>query len=327
MQKVARAVRMSGLVVVGLVALYLFSAAFAQEKLVVAIYKSGTQQYFIDQAQGFQAAAKELGYTSQIINVELDANLAISAISDAIAAGAKGIGLTAPDQAIGPAAAKATADASVLLVATDDPLVDGAGKPVPFVGFNGTDMGTKVGTKAGELLTEAGWVENENYGVLSAEVQTLSVCNDRTEAEKQQVIKAGASPDNIYAVAYDGTTNAALEAAGPVVTAHPDVNKWVVFGCNDEGVLGTVNALNNAGFTADDVIAVGLGAYEACRPWKAGIATGFKAALYISGTDVGDAAARALINAIETGKPLPPSTVANTTIVDPSNYADVMTCD
>ena len=76
-------------------------AAFADGKLIVAIYKSGTQQYFIDQGVGFTKAAKELGYEARIINVELDANLAISAVSDAIASGAKGIGLTAPDQAMG----------------------------------------------------------------------------------------------------------------------------------------------------------------------------------------------------------------------------------
>jgi L-arabinose transport system substrate-binding protein len=312
--------------VLAALSIILLSAAYAQENLVVAIYKSGTQQYFIDQAQGFQAAAEELGYSSQVINVELDANLAISAISDAIAAGAKGIGLTAPDQAMGPAAAEATASAGVLLVATDDPLTDGAGNPVPFVGFDGTDMGTKVGEKAAELLTASGWLEGESYGILSVEVQTLSVCNDRTNASREQVIAAGANEANIYAVAYDGTTNAALDAAGPVITAHPEVNKWVVFACNDEGVLGTLNALTNAGFAAGDIIGVGLGAYEACRPWKEGLETGFKAALYISGVDVGDAAARALINSIETGEPLPPSTVAKTTMVDPSNYADIMPC-
>lgn len=301
-------------------------SAFAQDKLIVGIYKSGTQQYFIDEAAGFQKAAEELGYQSKIINVELDANLAISAITDSIAAGAKGIGITAPDQAIGPAVTKAAADAGVLLVATDDSLKDGAGNAVPYVGFDGKDMGTKVGVAAAGLLTDSGWIAGGTYGILSVEVQTLSVCNDRTDASRAEVTNVGADAARIFPVAYDGTTNSALEAAGPVITAHPDVDKWVVFGCNDEGVLGTVNALANAGFAPADIIAVGLGAYEACRPWAAGQESGFKAALYISGIDVGDAAARALINSIETGAPLPPNTVANTTIVDPSNYKDFMPC-
>lgn len=301
------------------------SAVIAQEKLIVGIYKSGTQQYFIDEAAGFTKGAEAAGYSAKTINVELDANLAISAISDAIASGAKGIAITAPDQAIGPAVTKAAADAGVLLVATDDSLTDGDGNPVPYVGFDGKDMGTKVGVAAAGLLEESGWLDG-SYGILSVEVQTLSVCNDRTNASRDEVGKVGADAARVFPVAYDGTTNSALEAAGPVITAHPDVENWIVFGCNDEGVLGTVNALANAGFSPDSIIAVGLGAYEACRPWAAGQPSGFKAALYISGVDVGEAAAKALIAAIEDGVPLPPNTVANTTIVDPTNYKDVMPC-
>jgi L-arabinose transport system substrate-binding protein len=301
-------------------------AAFAQDKLLVAIYKSGTQQYFIDQAAGFTKAAKELGYKAQIINVELDSNLAISAVSDAIAAGAKGMAITAPDQAIGPAVAKAAAAARIPLIATDDPLKDGSGADVPFAGFDGVAMGTKVGNKAGELLTAAGWLNDPGLGVLLVAVPTVSVCNDRTNAQKARMIAAGVKEKNFIAVEYDGTTDVSLSASGPVITAHPGVTKWVVTSCNDEGVLGATNALKNAGISAADVIAVGLGAYEACLPWKAGLRTGFKAALYISGVDVGDAAARALVNALENGKPLPAKTVANTTIVDPVTYKDIMSC-
>lgn len=297
--------------------------AVAADKLIVAIYKSGTQQYFLDQAEGFKKAAAQMGWQAKIINVELDANLAITAINDAIASGAKGIALTAPDQAIGPAAAKATKQAGVKFVATDDSLKDEAGKPVPFVGFDGKDMGTKVGVRAGELFAKSGW---KDYGVLSVEVQELSVCNDRTNASRNEVIKAGVDKSRIYAVPYDGTTNKALDAAGPVITAHPNVKSWVVFACNDEGVLGATNALTNAGYAPDKVIAVGLGAYEACRPWAANKPTGFKAALYISGTDVGEAAAKQLITSIEKGTPLPEKTVANTTIVDAGNYKSVMPC-
>ncbi len=302
-------------------------AALAEDKLIVAIYKSGTQQYFIDQGEGFSRAAEELGYEARIINVEMDSNLAITAVSDAIAAGAKGIGITAPDQSLGPAIATAAADAGVVLIATDDPLTDSQGGAVPFAGFDGVAMGTKVGERAGQLLAETDWLSGDNYGIMSVEVQTLSVCNDRTGAAQAQLVAAGGSADKVISVTYDGTADAALSAAGPVITANPGVDHWVVYACNDEGVLGATNSLKNAGFGAEDVIAVGLGAYEACRPWKAGIDTGFKAALYISGVDVGDAAARALINSIETGEPLPAMSVANTTIVDPDTYADIMSCD
>lgn len=301
-------------------------AAPATAEEIVAIYKSGTQQYFIDQAEGFQEAAKAGGFDSRVINVELDSNLAVSAIDDAIAGGAAGIAITAPDQALGPAIAAAAAAADIPVVATDDPLTDETGASVPFVGFNGTAMGTSVGERAGALLAESGWLDGESYGVLSIEVQTLSVCEDRTNAAKEQVVAAGGSEDSIVQVPYDGTTDAALTAAGPLITANPQVDKWVVFACNDEGALGGVNALANAGFQPEDVIAVGLGAYEACRPWQQGIPSGFKAALYLSGKDVGRAAANALIANIRDGVPLPAETVADTTIVDASNYEGIMPC-
>ena len=73
-----------------------------------------------------------------------------------------------------------------------------------------------------------------------------------------------------------------------------------------------------------DIIGIGLGAYEACRPWAAGQDTGFKGALFISGLDVGAAAAEVLYNNVVNGAEIPPTTVAKTTIVGPDNYKDVM---
>ncbi len=301
--------------------------AQAQENLVVAIYKSGTQQYFIDQGLGFTAAAEELGYEARVINVELDSNLAVSAVSDAIASGAKGIAITVPDQALGPAIATAAAEAGIPLIATDDPISDADGNPVPFAGFDGVAMGTKVGESAAALLGESGWMESDDYGVLAVEVETLSVCMDRTNAAREQLTAAGVDAAKIVSVPYDGTTDTALTAAGPVITANAAVNKWVVVACNDEGVSGALNALRTASFQPADIIAVGLGAYEACRPWQEGIETGYRSALYLSGVDVGDAAARALIASIESGEPLPASTVANTTIVDPTTWEATMPCN
>jgi len=302
-------------------------AALADGGLLVAIYKSGTQQYFLDQAQGFQDAAAALGFESQVINVELDANLAISAVSDAIAAGAVGIAITVPDQAIGPAVAKAAAEAGIPLVATDDAISDEGGNPVPFVGFNGTDMGTSVGREAGALLADSGWLDSGDYAILATQVQTLSVCMDRTIAAGEQVVAAGGDAARIVEVPYDGTTDSALTAAGPIITANQNVNHWVVYACNDEGVLGTTNALRNAGYEPGDVIAVGLGAYEACRPWAQGIPTAFRAALYISGVSVGEAAAQALAANVDDGTPLPPETIAATTMVTPDNWQDAMSCE
>lgn len=295
--------------------------------LFYVINKSADQQYFIDLQDSFVAKIEELGGVAQRADARLDPNLGISLVNDAISAGAQGIAITVPDQTIGPAISTAAQDADVALVATDDNIEDDQGNAVPFVGFSGTDMGNKVGEEAARLLQEAGWLDDpDTLGVLSTEVQTLSVCEDRTNAAKQQLGDAGVPESQIFQVPYTGETPSAQDAAGPVISANPGVEHWVVFACNDEGVLGTLNALGTAGVSPDNVIGVGLGAYEACKPWAADQPSGFKAALFISGKDVGSAAAEVLWNKVVNGEDLPENTIANTTIVNPDTWEDLFEC-
>lgn len=293
-----------------------------KKPLLVAIYKSGTQQYFIDQANGFKAQASQLGAETKVYDVALDGNKAVNTVNDAIAAGASGIGITVPDQKIGPAVARAAKDAKVPLVATDDSITDSSGAPVPFVGFDGRDMGTKVGQEAGKQLGTAGWLKDSSKKVsaMVVEAPTVSVIVDRTTAEKEQLKKAGMTDDQIITVPYSGETDSALQAAGPVLTAHPQVTNWVVVGGNDQGVKGALLALQNGGIKPDNVIGVGLGSDEACKPWAASQPSGFKAALYISGKDVGQAAAKLLYDSVTNHSKLPVKTVAKTTIVNKDNY-------
>jgi len=300
-------------------------AQAAGKSLLVAINKSADQQYFIDLQTSFVKTATALGADAKKFDAKLDPNLGVSLVNDAISAGAKGIAITVPDQTIGPAIAKATKDAGVVLIATDDGIKDANGNPVPFVGFDGKDMGKKVGEAAAKLLTDSGWLKDsaKKVGVLSVEVQTLSVCNDRTDNEKAAAKAAGVPDAQIFPVPYTGETLSAQDAAGPIITAHPDVTNWVVFGCNDEGVLGTLNALATAGVKTDAIIGVGLGSYEACKPWAAGQPSGFKAGLFISGLDVGKTAATVLYDAVANGKTPPANSYAPTSIVDPSTYKTI----
>ena len=297
-----------------------------EKPLFVAINKAADQQYFIDLQTAFVDTITKLGGEAAKFDAKAEAPLGVSLVNDAISKGAKGIAITVPDQSIGPAIATAAKDAGVALVATDDPIKDADGNAIPFVGFDGTDMGTKVGVEAARLLTDAGWLTDstKTVGVLSVEKQDLTVCNQRTDAAKAEVSKAGVAAGAIYPVASDATVAGSQSAAAPVITANPNVTNWVVFGCNDESVLGGLNALAAAGVAPDAIIGVGLGAYEACRPWAASQPTGFKAALYISGTDVGNAAAQALWDNVVNGVALPAATVAKTTIVDPTSYASTL---
>jgi len=290
------------------------------------IQKSGDQQYFKDQEKGFTDVIQAAGGKVLVQDVKLDADAAISAMDTMIGAGVKGIAITVPDQAIGPAIAEKAKAAKIPLIALDDNIKDSAGAAVPFAGFDGADMGTKVGEEAVKLWQASKWGA-DGVGALSIEVQSLSVCMDRTNASRKLLTDAGFPAGQIQAVPYDGTAPAAIDAAATIVTAHPEITKWIVFACNDEGVQGGIRALESAGVTPANTIGVGLGAYLACPEWKSGNPTGFKAALYINGVDVGSAGANALLDAVTKGTPLPANTIAKTTMTTPENYKETgVTC-
>ena len=99
-----------------------------------------------------------------------------------------------------------------------------------------------------------------------------------------------------------GTDNSPVDAqnrAGAVIGSNPGVKHWGVWGCNDENETGVVTALANSGVAANNIIGVGLGAYLDCKDWKAGKDTGNKAALYISGAEVGRSAVQALFDKVK----------------------------
>ncbi len=301
--------------------------AHAADKHITLAYiqKQGDQQYFVDEAQGAKDEGKKLGDVSvNVVNVSMDANAAISAMNVMIGQKVDGIIIVVPDQKIGPQVIEMARQAGIPIVASDDTLKDGKGNAIPFVGFDGYDMGHKVGMAAGELFKKAGWKADATL-VAAAFQQQLSVCQDRERGQEDGFKEAtGGILPQVVQIGTDNSVVDAQNRTGAVVTAHPAVSQWVVWGCNDESETGAVTALSNAGISANDIIGVGLGAYLTCKDWQANQTTGNKAALFISGRDVGSAAVDVLVDKIRNGKDLPAKTIANTTIVGPENWKSVM---
>ncbi|MEI3282659.1 MAG: hypothetical protein V8R61_08135 [Enterocloster sp.] len=63
--------------------------------------------------------------------------------------------------------------------------------------------------------------------------------------------------ERIFKADYDGTTDKGNVAATSVITAHPEIKKWLVTGANEEGTIGAVRALESAGLDGDACV-VGL---------------------------------------------------------------------
>lgn len=288
---------------------------------IAYIQKQGGQQYFIDEANGAKAEASQLGNVKiDVTDVELDSNQAINAMNTMMTQKVDGIAIVVPDQKIGPQVIDMANGAHIPILASDDPIKSGTGQAAPFVGFDSTQMGGSVGKEAGVLYKQAGWTPADTR-IINVQKQDLSDCVLRGQgAEAAFRQEVGSNVPQIINEGTDAGVTQAQDKTGAVVTANPHVKHWVVWGCNDESETGAVTALANAGFGANAVIGVGLGAYLTCKDWKAGKQTGNKAALFISGRDVGADAIKVLVDQIRNGKTMPAKTIAKTTMVTPQNW-------
>ena len=291
---------------------------------IAYLQKQGDQQYFVDEANGAkQEAAKLGGVKVDVVDLGTDSNKAISAMSTEVGQRVDGIAIVVPDQKIGPQVIDEAANASIPIVASDDPIQSGDGSDAAFVGFDSLQMGTSVGQKAGELFKQSGWTASDTK-IMAAYKQDLSDCQLREQGEEKGFQAAAGASVPIVKLGTDNSVIDAQNKAGAALTANPGVKHWIVWGCNDEGETGVVTTLQNSHVTAPNIIGVGLGAYLTCKDWKAGVQSGNKAALYIGGADVGAAAVRVLVDRLRNGTALPPKTIAKTTMVDASNWKSTM---
>jgi L-arabinose transport system substrate-binding protein len=300
-------------------------AASTKKFNVAYIVKMGDNPWFVTEANGLKKVAGEKGVNLTIQDVKLDATLAMDAVDQAIGTGVDGIITVVPDQKIGPAVLKKAAAAKIPVVSIDDYIYDDANKQAPFVGFFAPDIGKQVGDKAAELFKAADWQKDPKAVIraVSIELPTLSVCQMRTDASTKTWLATFPNmKDNtdILHLPYDGTLKGAADVFPAFITAHPEITHWVLWSCNDDGVLGAVRALENAGVKADNIIGVGLGAHMACDEWNKAKPTGFKAAVYINAALHGQKAMEIMYDYLANGTPLPENSIVKGVMVDPTNY-------
>lgn len=289
---------------------------------IALLQKQGAQQYFVDEASGAKEKAAALGDVEvDVVDLGTDSNEAISQVDAAIARQVDGLIIVVPDQQIGPQVIHAARNAGIPLLAADDAIEDGEGNPAPFVGFDGYSMGESVGTRAAELYQKAGWSASQT-GVMAGWKQDLQTCNDRVAGAADAFEKKAGDLPKVIELGTDNSVTEAQNKAGAALTSNQGVQNWLVWGCNDENVTGIVTALQNGGVDPDNIIGVGLGAYLACKDWKAGEDTGNKAALYLGGPAVGSTAVDTMVEAIRSGTELPENTIVETEMVDAQTWKD-----
>jgi L-arabinose transport system substrate-binding protein len=271
------------------------------------IVKQGTHPYFTAETVGMRAAVEELGIEFLYQDVETDTDLTISALDTMIAAGVDAIAITVPDQRSGPAVMARAKEAGIVLITPYDPISDDEGNVAPYIGPSSPDLGRMAGEEAVRIFGDLGWAsEDQELRVATIEAQQIEPCMERSDnATAEFLAGTGIGEDQVIRIPIaPQTTEQATIALATVGIANPQATHWVVFGCDDSDVVGGIRGLEEAGYTAESILAVGPTGSTACAEWAHPEETGFRAAIYLDAGANGKVVLQTIHEALTTGEPL-----------------------
>ena len=294
--------------------------------MIAYLNKMGDNPWFVDEVSGAKAVADKLGVEFFNQDLQFDSNLAMTAMDTYIGKGVDGIIIVVPDTKIGPAVIEKAQAAGIPLIAVDDTILDANGKAAPFVGFDAASAGLKVGELIAEYYKTEGWdkLTGAKVKAVSVEDQDLEVCNLRTDGATKKLKELGIITDgDIIHLPYDNTANSGMDAMAPVITANPDVTNWLLYSCNDDGVLGAWRALQNSGVDAKNVIGVGINGQLAAEEFKKGEPTGLRASLMAQAKEHGGQAVQFIYDSVKSGKEIPAVTFIPAAVMTADNWAEL----
>jgi L-arabinose transport system substrate-binding protein len=293
----------------------------AATTLKLAYLPSFQDPYFVQEARGAEAEAKKLGIQLVVENANGSDSAAVNNLQTLITTGGvKGVLIAVPTQQIGPQVATMARQAGVPLIATDNQI-----SGMPFVGFQWAAIGSQAGTMMAHLFDSAQWAPSTTSAV-SIELPSLQTCNDRTNAETAAFLASapGFPKTNVVHLSYDGTENGALTAMATAKTAHPGTTHWVIWSCNDDGVVGAIRALTSAGVPAANIIGVGVNANLACPVWGAGQTQAFRQAIFTDPARTGALGIQELYSYLTAHTQIPANSALGGVVVNPTDYTQLM---
>jgi L-arabinose transport system substrate-binding protein len=297
------------------------------KKIVIAgIYKAGDQVWFIDEGKAAKEMALSMGASDFIyIDAKMNPDTYLQAVDNVIAQKVDGVITCIPDQKLSQAVVDKLNAAKIPVIAADDALQDESGKKIaPWVGINAEKIGQAVGVWMGGYVKEKNLVNDAKSAVLLLTMDTVSSCVPRTKGQldKFKETVPEYKDANIFKADYDGTTDKGFNAAAAIFTAHPEITKWMVMAPNDEGAVGGVRALEQAGIDKESCV-VGLGAYLAKHEFKKEFSA-MRAAAYFSAQAVGGTSAKEMMEFIKDKKEIPAELAVDAIMVTKDNYVKVM---
>ena len=236
----------------GAAAFALMAGSASAADLVCLITKNNTNPFFVKMKEGAEAKAKELGMDFQAYAGEKDGDAGpqLTAIENCVAAGAKGILITASNDSVAPALKGARA-AGILVIALDTPLGDAEAQDMTFATDN-FQAGLLIGQWAKAQLGDA---------AASAKIAMLDINKDNISVDVQRDtgflkgfgievpdLKVMGSETDARVIGHessDANPEGGQRAMETLLAKDPDIN--VVYTINEPAAEGAFQALKAAG--------------------------------------------------------------------------------
>ncbi|MFL9814465.1 substrate-binding domain-containing protein [Stutzerimonas sp. VN223-3] len=301
-------------------------ATLAQEEVKIGfLVKQPEEPWFQTEWAFAEKAAKEHGFTLLKIAVP-DGEKTLSAIDSLAANGAKGFVICPPDVALGPAIVAKSKFNDLKVMAVDDRFVDAKGQfmeDVPYLGMAAFEVGQKQGAAMAEEAKKRGWDWSETYAVINT-YNELDTGKKRTDGSVDSLKKAGFPEDHILytpqkTLDVPGSMNATTSA---LVKLPRGAKNLIIGGMNDNTVLGGVRATESAGFSAENVIGIGINGTDAIGELKKDN-SGFYGSMLPSPHIEGYETARMMYEWVTTGKEPPKYTAMDeVTLITRENFQE-----
>lgn len=245
------------------------------------LVKQPEEPWFQTEWSFAEKAGKQYGF--EVIKMAVpDGEKTLNAIDTLAASGAKGFVICTPDPKLGPAIMAKAKSYDLKVVTVDDQLLNAKGQPmseVPLVMMAASEIGYRQGTELHKESKKRKWDESTT-AVMAITADELDTARRRVEGSIKALTDLGFPASQVHRV--PTKTNdmpGALDAANSLLVQYPDVKQWLVIGMNDTTVLGGVRGTEGQGFTAENVIGIGINGVDAVNELAKSSATGFYGSL------------------------------------------------
>ena len=290
------------------------------------LVKQPEEPWFQFEWQGAEAAAKQ--YNFQLVKLGVpDGEKVLAAIESLAAGGAQGFVVCTPDVRLGPAIVAQAKLRNLKVIAVDDRFVGPDGKfmtDVPYMGMSASAIGQDQGKALYAEMQRRQWPIEET-GVCVVTFEELDTARERTDGAITALKAAGFPEDRIFKTPQKTTDiPGSFDAVNVLLTQKPAIKRWLISGMNDNAVLGAVRATEGRGFSADNVIGVGINGTDCIDELRKTKPTGFFGSMLVSAPQEGFRTSEMLYQWIKDGTIPPADTRTQGILITRENFEEVL---